>query len=103
MKRSEFEKTLQGGIFDQLPELGEYLLAAWDNGYLEGCGEGYNEGFQVAQAAERGIIKIQSKINEYDQDPTAPAPCTSNPAGVPGLPEGYEDHKFWGKVPILKA
>ena len=42
----------------------------------------YDEGFQVAQAAERGIIKVQDKINELEQD-AAPVPPSAHPTPGP--------------------
>ena len=66
-------------------ETRQIIFAAWENGYNKGYNKGYEEGFQVAQVAERGIIKVQSKINEIDQASQTPANHTSNPAGGPGL------------------
>jgi len=46
----------------------ELVYTAWENGYVNGMNDGYEEGFQVAQAAERGIIAVQKKIDALKPD-----------------------------------
>lgn len=75
------------GTWDGLSETAKLAAAL---GYMYGQLDGYDEGFQVGCASERGLTALQKKFNEIDRyasidtAPPAPAPtssdfgCTSN-------------------------
>lgn len=69
------------GTWDNLSETAQLAAAL---GYMYGQLNGYDEGFQVGCASERGIVAMQKRFDEIDTAPPAPAPtssdfgCTSN-------------------------
>ena len=65
----------------------DIVITSFMIGHNVGALAGYDEGFEIAQAAERGIIAVNKKIDEYDQATQTPATDTSNSAGVPGPSE----------------